>query len=923
MNKKIILLLLVFTAIFISGCTKNDNSKKTDVTDVNKSEAVDIIDNKVEQNNKNTVEVSTTEELLNAIKPNAIIKLKSGDYDLLSVKVNNEFIRYESTYDGEQIIFRKVDNLTLIGEDVKNTRFLINPRYSNVLTFKDVDNLKISNITMGHTEDKGECSGGVLYFDYSDNVELNNLNLFGSGTIGITFEDSENFKIDKTVIHDNSYSGVVIKNSNKIEFTNSKFENNTIIDGVVNAYNSKNIGFVNTEFLNNSEYSNEDIYTNFSNNDSENPIKYYNCKIEGNKLDNLFNFRDAFTNSVIKNNTFVVETNSEDIFNNTYIVKDNSYYDLLIKETTDWINNSLDLSEDILKEKAIEKYSKLIDNLGIFDLRGVETALYAYKDVSQKLSYDSINDEVFSEFLAYYNKYIQNADFNLFSYTDLDKILNYNDDNTITIKEISEINDTLLKSKIIMLESSGIKISDTMDGVYFEEDPGFIISSVNKYVTEDILEYLLLRNKEIASQSASQNMDRTYVQTEYSYKAIDNLIMWEKFNEDHPAFDYKNGITNYEKSYALNLSGPFAIMNWANNSNENELYYYDYAISSNNISMYEYLIETYPTSKYTSIYKEIPSLLSKKLYLITEDMKDYLVEKNIISGDLDYSVFFDNAKKIYNKYNSYITSLDKFKKEIKHDTVKFNNSTANENLVIRIHNSDELVRNLGDDRTLILDPKVYHILGGYSYNDSGEQVFNEKFESRNNLTIKTLGDKPAFIMTEYDTVINIKNSKNLNFDNLIVGHLYNVCSGDVFGIKDSSNINISDSFLFGSGLIGLNAEKTDNISMDGSMITDSTIVPIKLKDVKNILIKDSRIYENDTENLYILDNVKGITFNGVQTIYNPTTEKIENPKRSIMINMNDVSDFKILNSYFINNGYKSITDEKNKSQIEMFNNVTN
>jgi len=40
-----------------------------------------------------------------------------------------------------------------------------------------------------------------------------------------------------------------------------------------------------------------------------------------------------------------------------------------------------------------------------------------------------------------------------------------------------------------------------------------------------------------------------------------------------------------------------------------------------------------------------------------------------------------------------------------------------------------------------------------------------------------------------------------------------------------------------------------------------------------------------------------------------------------MIKMINVEGFKILNSYFINNNYKNLTDEENMKKIEMLNNI--
>lgn len=143
--------------------------------------------------------VSTVEELVEAIRPQAKIMVEPGRYnltDFLSEFPNvrdwdawnekHEYVQIQDTYDGLELFIRNVRELIIEGgsDDPAETEIVIEPRYAAVLNFSRCTGIELGYLTMGHT-DTGDCSGDVLYFDNTKSVLLYSLDLYGCGVYGI------------------------------------------------------------------------------------------------------------------------------------------------------------------------------------------------------------------------------------------------------------------------------------------------------------------------------------------------------------------------------------------------------------------------------------------------------------------------------------------------------------------------------------------------------------------------------------------------------------------------------------------------------------------------------------------------------------------------------------------------------------------
>lgn len=223
---------------------------------------------------KETVEVSSVEEFINAIRPNVKIIIKPGYYNLseyLEEAWKNEgeiwneehkYLNIEERFDGVDLTIKNVENITISGGSVnpKDTHIVITPRYGTILSFDGCQNLTLANFMAGHT-DTGTCKGNVINLYSCRNVQFNNLDLYGCGDYGIgAFEQTEGISGTRIMVRDCS--------SGPLEFTSCK----------------GNIEFYDCTFKDSDGFANVEAST---------IIKFYDCEF-GNKETTVFRFSGNF-----------------------------------------------------------------------------------------------------------------------------------------------------------------------------------------------------------------------------------------------------------------------------------------------------------------------------------------------------------------------------------------------------------------------------------------------------------------------------------------------------------------------------------------------------------------------------------------------------------------------------------------------------
>ena len=178
---------------------------------------------------KTTVTVTNADEFLAAIGPNTEIVIDAETIDLSTAKDYGggpkKYYRWEDIYDGPGLVIAGADNLTIRSKDGKTKNHTINavPRYANVLSFINCDNLVLSGFTAGHTQEPGVCSGGVLYFQNCYMVSVDNCGLFGCGILGVEAQGCTGINLRKCDIYECSYGGISMMDTTGITIEKCTF----------------------------------------------------------------------------------------------------------------------------------------------------------------------------------------------------------------------------------------------------------------------------------------------------------------------------------------------------------------------------------------------------------------------------------------------------------------------------------------------------------------------------------------------------------------------------------------------------------------------------------------------------------------------------------------------------------------------------
>ena len=158
------------------------------------------------------VRVGTVDELLDAIAPGTRIELAPGEYDLTQAAgyggPGGASYTWNDAGDGWELVILDADGLTLCGDPEAETSIVTRPRYANVIRFENCADLTVEHLTVGHTEEPGFCSGGVLNFEGCRDVTVNRCSLYGCGITGVTAYRCNALRVTESEIYECSEYGV-------------------------------------------------------------------------------------------------------------------------------------------------------------------------------------------------------------------------------------------------------------------------------------------------------------------------------------------------------------------------------------------------------------------------------------------------------------------------------------------------------------------------------------------------------------------------------------------------------------------------------------------------------------------------------------------------------------------------------------------
>ena len=153
-----------------------------------------------------------------------------ASYDALGISKDPEVIS-EDASDGHQLTLKNFKNLIIRGS--RNSSIEVDPRYAFCIRFVDCEGCTVENLTIGHTEG-GYCDGGVIGVKGGRNILVNRCDLYGCGTYGLVLNETTDFGMIKSNIHDCTYGIMELHNSMAVRFNSCDFFNNreyTLIEG--------------------------------------------------------------------------------------------------------------------------------------------------------------------------------------------------------------------------------------------------------------------------------------------------------------------------------------------------------------------------------------------------------------------------------------------------------------------------------------------------------------------------------------------------------------------------------------------------------------------------------------------------------------------------------------------------------------------
>jgi len=171
--------------------------------------------------------VNSVDEFLAAIGSNTVIKLAGGTYDLSRATdygaYGTDYYYWQDTFDGPSLVISGVNNLSIIADE--GCIIAAIPRYADVLSFINCENLSLSGFTAGHTQEPGECAGAVLSFENCWDIDIDSCSLYGCGILGIHAYYCSDIEVKNTEIYECSSGAIAL-----YTVMDARFENMDIHD---------------------------------------------------------------------------------------------------------------------------------------------------------------------------------------------------------------------------------------------------------------------------------------------------------------------------------------------------------------------------------------------------------------------------------------------------------------------------------------------------------------------------------------------------------------------------------------------------------------------------------------------------------------------------------------------------------------------
>jgi len=188
---------------------------------------------------------------------------------------------------------------------------------------------------------------------------------------------------------------------------------------------------------------------------------------------------------------------------------------------------------------------------------------------------------------------------------------------------------------------------------------------------------------------------------------------------------------------------------------------------------------------------------------------------------------------------------------------------------VRVSTAEELVRAIRSDRTIVVESGTYDLSTVPNFR-SRNVSWNPVHDGREilvkgvkNLTIESEAENGAEIVTapRYAYVLTFQDCSGLRLAKLKIGHGDGgECTGGVLRFNKVRDVEIVSGLLYGSGTLGIEAEKTKNMLLMESTITGCSQGALSLRDCENVRLESVSVRENEGYPLVEVSGKSDVSF---------------------------------------------------------------
>lgn len=192
--------------------------------------------------------------------------------------------------------------------------------------------------------------------------------------------------------------------------------------------------------------------------------------------------------------------------------------------------------------------------------------------------------------------------------------------------------------------------------------------------------------------------------------------------------------------------------------------------------------------------------------------------------------------------------------------------------IYTVDSVDGFIAAIGSDRVIMLKEGCYDLTAAADYGEgSGEHWYwQEAYDGHElvicgveNLRITGSEEKTELItQPRYADVLSFENSRGITVQKLTLGHSPEpgLCAGGVIYLDGCEDVRVEESYLYGCGIIGLQAQNSRRIHVLNSHIYDCSLNAVSLRACSDVLLEECKIHNNGSDfygGLFQVDNSRG------------------------------------------------------------------